>query len=459
MLILNYDKPQNIHFIGIGGISMSGLASILLRKGFTVTGSDVNKSDTTRMLEEAGAVIHYGHRPGNIAPSTDLVIYTVAVKLDNPEMMAAREMGIPIFDRAALLGRLFSDFEKSIAVAGTHGKTTTTSMVAHILDASHCDPTVSVGGILPLIGGNIKTGQTEWFVSEACEYYDSFLKFFPKIAVILNVEADHLDYFEDLAHIRRSFRSFTENVPADGFVVINREVDDLGELVDGIEATVVTYGIEDDTADYTAKNIVFNDMGFAKFECYEKGECLGKVELQVPGIHNVGNALAALASGRCFGLPLHDMCNGLYHFKGTHRRFEYKGSLRGVRVVDDYAHHPTEIEATIKAVSNMTCKKLWVIFQPHTFTRTKALFNDFAKALSMADEVVLADIYSASRETDPGDIHSRDLMHAIREYGTPCTYLPSFDEIEIFILENCEPGDLVITMGAGDIYLVGEALV
>lgn len=458
MLRLNYEQPQKIHFIGIGGISMSGLAQILLHHGFTVTGSDVSSNDQTKQLEDLGATIYRGHHADHITSDIDMIIYTVAVKLDNVELVKATELGIPIYDRAALLGVLFSDYTNSIAVSGTHGKTTTTSMVAHILEAARLDATISIGGSLPLIQGNIKVGSSSYFVSEACEYYDSFLKFFPKIGIILNVEADHLDYFEDIDHIRRSFTTFIEQVPADGLIVINDEIEDYKSLLVGAKSKVMTYGIDHPTRDYTAMHITYNDLGFPHFEVYEFGVRLGSVELQVPGLHNVSNALAAIAAGRFLNLGLHDICNGLYHFTGTHRRFEYKGSLAGVKVVDDYAHHPTEIEATINATKNMTYNKLWVVFQPHTYTRTKSHFDEFARTLALADSVILLDIYSAARETDPGDIHSSDLKIAIEALGTPCSYFASFDEAEIFILENCIPNDLLITMGAGDVHLVGERL-
>ncbi len=456
MYQIDFHTPLAVHFIGIGGISMSGLAEILLEEGFHISGSDAKESALTDALEKKGARIYYGQRASNISDSTDVVVYTAAIHPDNPEFARAKELGIPMLTRAELLGQIMRNYDTPIAVAGTHGKTTTTSMLSHILLKGDCDPTISVGGILPAIGGNIRVGQSETFLTEACEYTNSFLSFFPKISIILNMDADHLDFFKDIDDIRRSFRRFAELLPADGTLIINADTPEYQSITEGLSCQVITYGLENN-ADYTASDITYDEFGHASFNVRYKGSDLGRCSLKVPGSHNVSNALSAVAAGRLLNLPWEVIAEGLLSFTGTDRRFQYKGTVGGVTIIDDYAHHPTEIEATLKAAANYPHRKVWCVFQPHTYTRTKALLPEFAQALTLADHVVLADIYAA-RETDTLGISSEDLADMIRELGTPCEYFPTFDEIENFLLENCTQGDLLITMGAGDIVNIGEQL-
>ena len=456
MYQIDFHTPLAVHFIGIGGISMSGLAEILLEEGFHISGSDAKESALTDALEKKGARIYYGQRASNISDSTDVVVYTAAIHPDNPEFARAKELGIPMLTRAELLGQIMRNYDTPIAVAGTHGKTTTTSMLSHILLKGDCDPTISVGGILPAIGGNIRVGQSETFLTEACEYTNSFLSFFPKISIILNMDADHLDFFKDIDDIRRSFRRFAELLPADGTLIINADTPEYQSITEGLSCQVITYGLENN-ADYTASDITYDEFGHASFNVRYKGSDLGRCSLKVPGSHNVSNALSAVAAGRLLNLPWEVIAEGLLSFTGTDRRFQYKGTVGGVTIIDDYAHHPTEIEATLKAAANYPHRKVWCVFQPHTYTRTKALLPEFAQALTLADHVVLADIYAA-RETDTLGISSEDLADRIRELGTPCEYFPTFDEIENFLLENCTQGDLLITMGAGDIVNIGEQL-
>ena len=456
MYQIDFHKPLAVHFIGIGGISMSGLAEILLEEGFRISGSDARESALTDALEKKGAVIYYGQRASNISDSTDVVVYTAAIHPDNPEFARARELGLPMLTRAELLGQIMRNYDTPVAVAGTHGKTTTTSMLSHILLKGDCDPTISVGGILPAIGGNIRVGQSETFLTEACEYTNSFLSFFPKISIILNIDADHLDFFKDIEDIRRSFRKFAELLPADGTLIINADTPHYQDIVRGLPCRTVTYGLEN-PADYTASDISYDEFGHASFTALYHGQALGRCSLKIPGIHNVSNALASIAAGRLLDLSWEVIAGGLADFTGTDRRFQYKGTIGGVTIIDDYAHHPTEIEATLKAAGNYPHQKLWCVFQPHTYTRTKALLPEFAQALTMADHVVLADIYAA-RETDTLGISSENLAEEIRKLGTPCEYFPTFDEIENFLLENCTQGDLLITMGAGDVVTIGEQL-
>ncbi|MDO5538943.1 MAG: UDP-N-acetylmuramate--L-alanine ligase [Eubacteriales bacterium] len=456
MYKIDFENPVRIHFIGIGGISMSGLAAILLDRGFPVSGSDRAESELTVWLEQSGAKIFYGQRASNIEDGIGVVVYTAAIHPDNPEYAAAVSAGIPMLTRAELLGQLMTNYQLPIAISGTHGKTTTTSMVSHILLAQDADPTISVGGILPAIGGNIRVGGSRYFVTEACEYTNSFLDFFPKISLILNIDADHLDFFKDLDDIRHSFRLFAQKLPEDGILIINSAIPDVEEITRDLSCRVVYYG-EGPLASYHAENIVYDEHACGSFDLVRDNEVLGRYELKVPGSHNIDNAVASLTLGHLLEIPEETLRQGLLEFTGTDRRFQHKGEIGGVTVIDDYAHHPTEITATLNAAKQCPHNTLWCVFQPHTYTRTKALMDDFAKALALADKVVLADIYAA-RETDTLGISSRTLQEHILTLGTDAYYFPSFDEIETFLLEKCVQGDLLITMGAGDIVKVGEKL-
>ncbi len=456
MYQVDFQKPIHIHFMGIGGISMSGLAEILLKRGFSVTGSDSNRSPLTEKLEDMGARVQYGQRASNITPDIDLIVYTAAIHPDNPEFAEAVRLQIPMLTRADLLGQIMKNYKTPVAISGTHGKTTTTSMISQILLEAKADPTISVGGILKSIGGNIRVGKSEIFVTEACEYTNSFLSFFPQISVILNIEEDHMDFFKDLADIRHSFRLFAEKLPPLGLLIINGEIENYRDLTKDLPCRVITYGLKGDF-DYTARHIVFDDLGNASYDLIKDGAILGKITLRVPGAHNVSNSLATIAVALELGIPLETIEKGLLSFAGTDRRFEEKGTVHGIHIIDDYAHHPTEIKATLKAARNYPHQTCWVVFQPHTYTRTKAFLTDFAEALSLADRVVLADIFAA-REKNTIGISSLDLQRELEKLGTKTWYFPSFDEIENFLLEQCQPKDLLITMGAGDIFLVGEHL-
>ena len=456
MYQIDFNKPEAIHFIGIGGISMSGLAEILIDEGFTVTGSDAHESDLTRHLETKGAKVAYGQREENITDDIDVVVYTAAVHPDNPEFVRASEKGLPILTRAELLGQIMKNYANAIAISGTHGKTTTTSMITEILLSADTDPTISVGGILNSISGNIRVGGPDLFVTEACEYTNSFLSFFPTTAVILNIEADHLDFFKDIKDIRRSFRLFAEKVPEKGWLVINQDIENMEEIIEGLSCKVITFG-KSRKSRYQAENIRFDDFARATYDLIIDGAVVDTVTLGVPGEHNVYNSLAAAAVCAELGISLEMIKKGLKRFTGTNRRFEKKGEVSGVTVIDDYAHHPQEIRATLETAKHYPHRKLWVVFQPHTYTRTKAFLDDFADALSLADEVILADIYAA-RETDNLGISSSDIAERIEKKGVKAHYIPSFEGIETFILENCIHGDLLITMGAGDIVKVGETL-
>lgn len=456
MYKLNFNEPIHVHFIGIGGISMSGLAEILLEEGFQISGSDSKESDLTRALASKGATIFYGQKASNIIPGINVVVYTAAIHKNNPEYAEAVAQNLPMLSRAELLGQIMDNYEQSIAVAGTHGKTTTTSMISEILLAAHADPTISVGGILPSIGGNLRVGDSEVFVSEACEYTNSFLNFRPKYSIILNVEAEHLDFFKDLDDIRHSFREFAGNTLADGATVINGEIANLEELTHDLPQEIITYGFED-IFDFYATDVTYNEKACPAFTVMHHDKKVADIQLSVPGRHNASNALAAVALAVTMGLDTDAIVRGLDAFGGANRRFQYKGTVDGVTVIDDYAHHPTEIRATLSAAQNYPHQRLVLVFQPHTYSRTKAFLDDFADVLSMADVVVLADIFAA-REQNTYGVSSKDILSRLKAKGTEAYYFPSFEEIEKFLLKNCVNGDLLITMGAGNVVEIGEAL-
>ena len=458
MYQIDFHKPLHIHFIGIGGISMSGLAEILLGEDFVISGSDSKSSPLTQALEKKGATIYYGQRATNITDDVDVVVYTAAIHPDNPEFACAKEKGLPMLTRAELLGQIMRNYDTPVAISGTHGKTTTTSMVSHILLAGDCDPTISVGGILPAIGGNIRVGNSETFVTEACEYTNSFLSFHPTMNIILNVKEDHLDFFKDIDDIRHSFKLFTEKLPADGTLIINTDIDNYEYFYQDTSCEVITVGSDPAKSMYSAADIAFDEMGCCTYTLLIEGTPSGQIHLSVPGVHNVYNSLAAIAAAKKLGLSLEVIATGLSGFHGTERRFEKKGEFNGVTVIDDYAHHPDEIKATLASAAHYPHKTVWCVFQPHTYSRTKILLTEFAEALSHADKVVLADIYAA-RETDTLGISSLDLKHEIEKLGKECFYFGSFEEIEKFLSKNCINGDLLITMGAGNVYQIGEALI
>lgn len=456
MYKLNFNNPIHVHFIGIGGISMSGLAEILLDEGFTISGSDSKESDLTKHLEAKGISVFYGQKASNIIPGIDLVVYTAAIHEDNPEFAEAKAQGLPMLSRAELLGQIMDNYEQSIAVAGTHGKTTTTSMISQILLEAKTDPTITVGGILEAINGNLRVGESEVFISEACEYTNSFLNFRPKYSIILNVEAEHLDFFKDLDDIRKSFHKFAANTLADGATIINGEIDNYAEIVEGLPQKIITYGLNS-SYDYYAENVTYDEKACAIFSVMHDGQKIMDVHLNVPGKHNVSNSLAAIALCDIMNIPNEAVISGLLKFGGANRRFQYKGKIDGITIIDDYAHHPTEIKATLTAAANYPHERLVLVFQPHTYSRTKAFLDDFAEVLSMADVVVLADIYAA-REQNTYGVSSKDILNLLKKKGTEAYYLPSFEEIEKFLLKNCINGDLLITMGAGNVVEIGEAL-
>ncbi len=456
MYKIDFNNKIHVHFIGIGGISMSGLAEILLGAGFTISGSDRDSSDLTKHLEALGAHISYPQEASNITEDIDLIVYTAAIRGDNPEFVAAKASGKPMLTRAELLGEIMENYGRSITVAGTHGKTTTTSMVSQILLETADEPTISVGGILDAIHSNVHVGDSDVFITEACEYTNSYHSFFPKYNIILNVEADHLDFFKNLENYRASFKKFAGNTADDGILIINNEIEDVKYFTEGLACQVITYSLKND-ADIYPTDITYNEKGFASFTPVFNGKTLERVSLNVPGDHNISNALAAIALCIEMGISYDKIQTGLKKFGGAHRRFEYKGMYKGATVIDDYAHHPTEIAASLAAAKNYPHNRIVVCFQSHTYTRTLSFLDEFAEALSAADVVVLADIYPA-REPDIYGVSAEDIAKRIEKLGTEVHYEGSFEACEKFLEKNIMNNDLLITMGAGDVYRVGEEL-
>ncbi|MCD8048503.1 MAG: UDP-N-acetylmuramate--L-alanine ligase [Clostridia bacterium] len=442
-----------IHFIGIGGISMSALARILLGDGCIVTGSDMRASHITARLEEAGAKITIGHSADNITDQ-NLVVYTSAVKEDNPEYIRAKELGIPLAERAELLGAIMKRYEVPFAISGTHGKTSTTGMLSQIFLSAGKNPTVTIGGELDSIGGNLRVGGKEIFIAEACEYHRSFLKFSPKISLILNIEEDHLDYYKDIDDIISAFHDLALLTPPDGFVIANIDDKNVQKALCNVDKNIVTFAVNSD-ADYTARNITPDKLGFCAYDVYKKGSLLTHISLSVPGVHNVYDSLAAFAAADVSGIDVAIIDNALHQYVGVHRRFEKKGYYNNAVFVDDYAHHPSEIRATLTAASKMGFNRVFCVFQPHTYTRTKALFNDFVSVLTQSRfNIIVTDIYAA-REKDTGLVSAKELSDAIIN----SIYIKTFDEIETYLKENVAEGDMVITMGAGDVYKIGENVI
>ena len=461
MYQLDFNKPIHVYFSGIGGISMSGLAQLLRSRGFQVSGSDRSASSITDALAADGINVIIGQKKENITPDIDLVVFTAAIRPDNPEYIAVMENGIPHINRSVLLGQIMRGYKNPVAVSGTHGKTTTTSMISEIMMAAGTDPTLSIGGILDSIGGNVRIGHSDYFAAEACEYTNSFLDMFPGIGIILDIDADHLDFFKDLADIRRSFRKFAQLIPEDGALIINTQIPDVEEITEGLRCAVILYG-PDDKADYWPENITYDKFARATYTLCSRSSD-GTVQRQtitlgVPGEHNVYNSMAAAAAADYLGIDRAHTAAALKGYTGTERRFQILGTRNGFTVIDDYAHHPTEIEATLRTALNYPHRELWCVFQSHTYTRTKALMDEFARALTLADHVILAKIYPA-RETDNLGISSHTLADRIRQLGHPCLCMDSFEEIEDYLLQNCQSDDLVITMGAGNIDEVGHNLV
>ena len=450
-------KYRHIHMIGIGGVSMSGIAQILKNWGFTVTGSDWVESDVTRRLNLDGIHVVTGHDVNMVAKS-DVVIYSAAIKQEDPELVKARELGIPTIERSNFLGTITKAFNDTICISGTHGKTTTTSMVSVCFIEAGLDPFVQVGADLNVLNGNYRIGNSEHFIIEACEYVDSFLKFYPKAEIVLNIDNDHLDYFTDINAIKESFIKYVELLPDDGLLVINADNMYCIDLYKYTNAKTITYGIENDKANFIARNISFNKNGFPRFDVYYNNNFFASFELSVPGSHNVLNALSCISLCHGYGIKKEYIKSGLKKYTGAHRRFEFIGNYNDASIYDDYGHHPTEILATANAMKNKSYHKSWVVFQPHTYSRTYNLLDDFANVLLNFDNVIITDIYAA-RENNTYNVTSETLVNKMRELGKKAIYISEFNEIVSYLKDNIQKDDIILTLGAGTVTEIGPMLI
>ena len=442
------ENIKRIHFIGIGGSGMCPLAEILHTEGFELSGSDANESDTLQRIRSYNIPVYMGHKAENIE-GAELVVYTAAVKADNPELVAAKEKGIPCLERSIMLGVVTRRYNRSIAVAGTHGKTTTTAMISQVLIGSGFDPSAIIGGKLNFIGGNSYVGQSDIIVCEACEYVDTFLQLTPYVSVILNIDADHLDYFKTFDNIKTSFNKFANQTTK--ALVFNGDDEACHEALSSVPLEKITFGFNDGN-DYQGANIVSNGMN-QSFDLMYKGEFITKVELIVPGRHNIANALAAAATAHYMGATPKEIAENLGKFTGVHRRFEVLGNPCGITVADDFAHHPTELSAVLSAAMNMGFKKVYAVFQPHTYSRTALLLDDFATALSIPDEAIISEIL-AVREVNTYGIESKDL--GVKIEGAKC--IDTFEDITEYIRNTAEEGDLVLTLGGGNVYMCANMI-
>ena len=446
---------KRVHLVGIGGSSMSGLAGMLRQRGIAVTGSDSVRSSTTEQLEAQGIPVAIGHRAENVRNAA-LLVYSAAIHPDNPERAEAALLGIPQMERAGLLGQLMEGYRNAINVCGTHGKTTTTSMIAQALLCSGQDPTIHIGGQLDFIGGSTRVGGHDTFVVEACEYNGSFLQFHPSIAVITNIEEDHLDYYADLAAIAGAFQDFTDLLPEDGLCIGNGDDPLVRELLSKQRCRAVSYGL-DASSDYHPGDLRWDECGCASFDVLCGAQVKGHIHLQVPGPFNVLHALSCVAACEAVGADLGKVCETLTRFEAPHRRFEHTGDVAGVALYTDYGHNPAEMRSALENAVHQPHRRLFAVVQPHTYSRLKSLFADYVRCCDLADEVLITDIFAA-REDDPGDIHATMLVEAIAATGKPVHYTPGFDEAEAYLRAHWTPGDLVITMSCGDIHLLNRQI-
>ena len=451
---------KHVHFIGIGGISMSGLAEILHRRGYVVSGSDWMASDITRHLINIGIDVKLGNDANYIIDGIDLVVYTAAVKPDNPEFAEARRKNINIIDRAKLLGIIMNDYEYSVAVAGVHGKTTTTTIVSEILLEAKLDPTISVGGFMQSIGSNYRVGNSPYLVMEACEYYDSFLQFYPYVGIILNIDSDHLDYFGTLERLVNSFRFYAKNIPDNGTLIIYKDTPFFEEVTHGLKCNIITYSANNPDARFWAKDIQYDSNGLPSFNIMDGKDSIAQISLNLRGNHNINNSLAAAGVAATFGISADVMVQGLAKACGAKRRFEHKGIYNEVTIVDDYCHHPTEIKACLAAAITGAHKRVICAFQSHTYTRTQNLLAEFSASFGNADIVLILPVYAA-REISTGpypNYLAERLAEGIRKNGKEASFVESFQAAANWVKENTRPGDLFITMGAGDVHVLGEGL-
>lgn len=443
-------KDKCIYFIGIGGCSMSGLAMIMNNLGYNVKGSDAKTSQFTAALERNGIQPIIGQKEENI-DGADLVVYTAAIKPTNPEFARAKQLGLPMLERSEMLGLISKRYGKTIGIAGCHGKTTITSMLALLTQESHMDPTVHVGGMVDWMGSGVRLGKGDLFITEACEYVRSFMTLHPSYIVINNIDDDHLDYFKDIDDITQTFIDFMQLLPEDGILFANPDDVYAKKVIDACDKKVITYSINSN-GDYNAENVSYDEMGNPSYDVVLNGENLGRIKLNVPGMHNVQNSLAAIAVAHTVcGLSIQDCAESLTHYHLAGRRFQLMGEKEGVKIFHDYAHHPAEISACLDAAKRYPHKKLYVLFQCNSFTRARTLKDKYALAFDDADVVMVPDLYPG-RDIDTGDIHAKDLVDAINAHSHNCLYLPTFEDIKAYLKANWQPGDIVVTVGSGDVF-------
>lgn len=453
---IDIKKYKHIYMVGIGGISMSGIAVILKNWNYQVSGSDGVKSNQTDWLEEQGIKVNIGQISENITSDIDLVVYTAAVKLDNPELVRARELNIPIIERGNFLGEITKLFKDTIGIAGTHGKTSTTSMVCCSFLEADLDPSIQVGAVLSNINGNYRVGKSDYFIIEACEYCESYLNFHQRSAIVLNIDDDHLDYFKNIDNIQKSFEKYVSLLPSDGYLVLNRDDERCYALKDYTKAKVITIG-KDKNADWYYDNVSFDDDGFPTYDVYNNGVLKGTISLKVAGMHNVTNSLSCIALCSAYGISIEVVAKALLKFGGASRRLEYKGTLNGAKVYDDYGHHPTEIMATVKGIKNKKYNESWVVFEAHTYSRLAQHLHDFAEALANFDHIIIIDTYAA-REQNTFNIHEEDLMNELKKFGKDSVHISNHDEVINMLKNNVKPGDLILTLGAGNVTKIANKI-
>jgi len=461
MYRVDFKTPCRVHFIGIGGISMSGLAEMLHLKGFDVTGSDRDKTKNTEKLEAMGIHVAIGQAAANITDDIDFIVVTAAIAKDNEEYMAAVASGKPMLTRAELLGQIMENFPNSIGISGTHGKTTTTALLSHVLLQADKDPSIHIGGILDAIGGTSRIGNSDYFVVEACEYTNSYHQLYPMISIILNIDYDHLDFFGSIDAIADSFATYASHTKDGGAVIMLGDSPYSERVHDAVRdrnVSFITFG-ENDGNDYQAKDIELDAAGHPSYTLIVRGENRGRVSLAVTGAHNAINSLSVIAAADFMEIPFDVTATALLSSPSAHRRFEIKGKIsNGATIVDDFGHHPAEMKCALEIARRVTERELWCAFQPYTYTRTLGLLGDFADVLSACDHVLLTEIYGA-REKDDGSVNSDDLVREVQKRGTECINLKDFDGIEKYFVEHGKAGDLLITMGCGNIGILADAFI
>ena len=453
---IDLKKFKNIYMIGIGGISMSGIAEILVKWNYKVSGSNNTESSQTDWLEKNGVKVNIGHDAKNITKNIDLVVYTAAIHDDNPEIIRAKELGIPTVERGLFLGEITKLFKDTIGIAGTHGKTTTTSMVALSFLEAKLDPSIQVGAVLSNIDGNYRVGKSDYFIIEACEYCESYLNFKQKSAIVLNIDDDHLDYFGNIENIQKSFEKYVSHLPKDGFLILNADDERCYSLRLSTNANVITFG-SGEFADWWYEDLEFDEEGYPSYSAYYKGINKGTIKLNITGVHNVMNSLACIALCDAYGIDINIVTKALLKFNGASRRLEFKGIFNGARVYDDYGHHPTEIMATVRGLKNKKYNESWVVFEAHTYSRFAEHLKEFANALVNFDHVIIMDTYAA-REINTYNVHEEDLMEELKKLGKDSIHISDYNEIVKYLKNNVKEKDVILTLGAGNVTQIASLL-